>query len=144
MSFWDIIFSFEGKLSRRKYIFFFLIFTVIFSSTLFFELFLGGIIYLSVIDKLLGNYHFLFYPCFLLFLFNFIVLCLLFIVYLGYSVKRARDFSRTPIKYLIYYTSTIIFVGLIAIISQLKYIEIFFVFLYFIAFLPFLFFKSSK
>ena len=139
----DLVFSVQGNVSQKGYIQFFTIFSILGFITLLFEIFLGGILYLSLVDKILGNYYILFIPTFFLFLTIFCIMVLFFIKYISYSIKRAKDFSPTPIKYVIYYTLSIILFAYILILGKVfNIIQNFFI-LYIYAFLPYLLFKKK-
>lgn len=144
MDFFDNLISLDGIVSRKKYLVFFLIFSLIFSVLLILEVIFSGIIYLTVVDKLLGNMHFLFFPVVFLFL---VVLCALtgsFVIYVSYAVKRARSFSDKPVQYVVYYTGLIIVIAGISIIGQITDLWKLFLIIYFLLFIPYLFFKDKR
>lgn len=140
----DYIFSFNGSISRKKYVYFFLVFSVLFFFILLLEISLGGLIYLTITEKFLRNLHFLFFPIVLLFFLGFGLLSAFFISYLAFSMKRARDFSDNPISYVCYYTIFILLIIFLLFIGKfLNIIKLSFL-TYFLFFLPYLIFEKNK
>ena len=143
MSLIDRLLSVDGIVSRKTYIRFFVVFTLCFALLVFLEAVLSGIIYLTVADKLLGNKHFLFFPVVLLFLCDLSLLAGSFVIYIAFSVRRARSFSDKPLQYVIYYTVFMLLVLAIAFFGQITDLWKILLVTYFLLFIPYLSFKDK-
>lgn len=93
---------------------------------------------------MMGNIHYLFFPALLLFLCLLVVITAAFITYIAQSFKRAKDFSKTPVQYIIYYTSLIGLITLFGLMGNIAETYKTLIVSYILFFAPYLFFKTEN
>ena len=142
--FYNYIFSLNEPITRKQYLSFFAIFSVVFFIALIIELILSVIIYMSFAYNFLGNFNFLLFPIMIASFLLIIFFSFMFFVYTSFSIKRAKDFSQTPIKHFICYCLLLSLIGFFVLISNILSIWQLALIIYIFAFLPYLFFDKNE
>ena len=142
--FFDYIFSLNNPVTRKQYLSFFGIFSLVFFVAVIIELTLTVIIYLALNDNFLGEYNILLFPLMVAAFFMVMFFSLMFCVYASFSIKRAKDFSKTPVKHFICYCLALCLIGFLVLISNTLSLWQLMLLLYILAFIPYLFFVKNK